>query len=229
MVPRIMGRTGFVIFTIGILLGLPLLYVASAQTLMGSITPSNCPSGMGGDMGCALMLMAGFAAAPIMIVVAGIGMGIVVLLRARAASLSGLWGFLAMVLTVQALALVGTFVVQGGLVPPGTGVPDPMATALQSSSLWLLGAFILFLLLVPEWRGPAFLDIGLSLVAALAAIIVIAVGHSLNAVPVGYFLSLQQAIADTLGNVPNVDWIALGVFVTALAGIMAGRVLPEAE
>lgn len=224
-----MGRTGFVIFTIGILLGLPLLYVASAQTLMGTITPSSCPSGMGGDMGCALMTMAGFAAAPVVIVLAGIGMGIVVLLRARTASLSALWGFLAMVLTVQALALVATLVVQGGLIPPAVGVTDPLTAALRSSSLWLLGAFILFLLLVPEWRGPALLDIGLSLVAALAAIIVIAVGHSLNGAPVGYFLSLQRGIADALRNVPNVDWIALGVFVTALAGIMAGRVLPEAE
>jgi hypothetical protein len=224
-----MGRTGFAIFTIGILLGLPLLYVASAQTLAGSLDPALCAGAVHDQMGCLARLVASFAAAPVVIVVAGIGMGIVVLLRARAASLSGLWGFLAMVLTVQALALVGTFAVQGGLVPPGIGVTDPLAAVLQSSSLWLLGAFILFLLLVPEWRGPAFLDIGLSLVAALAAIIVIAVGHSLNAPPVGYFLSLQQAIADTLGNVPNVDWIALGVFVTALAGIMAGRVLPEAE
>lgn len=224
-----MGRTGFVIFSVGLLLGLPLLYVAGAHSIAAVLTPANCPSGVGGDMGCFLLLMLGFAAAPIVIVIAGIGMGIVVLLRARAASLSGLWGFFGLVLTVQALAVLAGFAIGGGFDLRQVLATPLLDGALRSASLWLLAVFLLFLLLVPEWRGPPALDIGLSLVAAIAAIIVVAVSHSMTAMPVGYFLELQRGIADALVNVPNVDWIALGVFVTALAGILAGRLLPEAE
>jgi hypothetical protein len=40
---------------------------------------------------------------------------------------------------------------------------------------------------------------------------------------------VERAIADIVAAVPSVDWIGVGVFVTALAGVMAGRLLPEAE
>jgi hypothetical protein len=40
---------------------------------------------------------------------------------------------------------------------------------------------------------------------------------------------VERMIADVAAAVPSVDWIGFGVFVTALAGIMAGRMLPEAE
>jgi hypothetical protein len=218
-----MGRTGFTFSSAAILLGLPLLYVLSAIALRDRMASADCSAISDNGMTCVALTMAGFAAAPVVIVLAGIGMGIVVLLRARATSLSALWGFVVMVLTVQAMALLATLFV----IPGGIGA-DPLAAALRSASLWLLGAFLLFLLLVPEWRGPAPLDIGLSLIAALAAIIVIAVGHSMD-VPIGYFLGIQEAIANTLAYIPNVDWIALGIFVTALVGICAGRMLPEAE
>jgi hypothetical protein len=219
-----MGRTGFVIFTMGILLGVPLLYAGGVLTLDGSLE-ATCAASQ--QMGCAMAMFAGMAVAPLLILVAGIGMGIVVLLRARAASLSGLWGFFALVLTVQAMAMIAGLAIQSRL-----GLPDapPLVEhVLGTAPLWLLGILLLFLLLVPEWRGPPALDIGLSLVAAVAAIIVVAVGHSVRAMPFGYFLEFQRAVAAALENVPNVEWIALGVFATALAGIWIGRLMPEAE
>lgn len=216
-----MGRTGFVIFTIGILLGLPLLYVGAGLAFAGSL-PALC--GPQPSQGCGLLLFIPIAAAPLVTLAAGIGMGIVVLLRARAASLSAAWGFFALVLTVQAMAMIAGLALQNSL-----QIPPLIEGIVGSAPLWLLAILLLFLVLVPEWRGPPALDIGLSLIAAVAAIIVVAVGHSLRGMPFGYFLDLQRAIANTLMYVPNVEWIALGVFVTALAGIWVGRLMPEAE
>lgn len=199
---------------------LPLLYAASVLLLRGGADGANCAALGDGRVMCALLVLARYAAVPLLIVAASIGMGIAVSLRARSAQLSGLWGFLAMALTVQALTLVVSIVVGAG---PDT-LGDPLAAALQSSALWLLVSFIVFLLLVPEWAGPRALDVGLSAVAGLAAIIVIAVGQTFTASSAG----VASWIAATVTVLPHIDWIALGVFVTALAGIMAGRVLPEA-
>ena len=96
-------------------------------------------------------------------------------------------------------------------------------------ALWLLVSFIGFLLWVPNWAGPRALDIGLSVVAALAAIIVIATGYTMLHGPEADASVVERAIADIVAAVPSVDWIGVGVFVTALAGVMAGRLLPEAE
>jgi len=199
-----MTRTGFVVLSIGVLLGLPLLYGASALAV-GSDMP---------DAGLALM--------PIVIVGAGVAVGVLVMLRARAAQLSGLWGFLAMILTVQGLALLATILIDDGT------TSNPVTSALGSPALWLLVSFIGFLLWVPNWAGPRALDIGLSAVAALAAMIVIAVGYTMHGIRADAS-AVQRVIADVVAAVPSVDWIGFGVFVTALAGIMVGRMLPEAE
>jgi hypothetical protein len=221
-----MTRSGFVVLSAGLMASLPLLYAASVLLLRGGADGADCAALGDGRMACALLALARYAAVPLLIVAASIGMGIAVSLRARSAQLSGLWGFLAMALTVQALTLIVSIVVGAG---PDTAGPDPLAAALKSSALWLLVSFIVFLLLVPEWAGPRALDVGLSTVAGLAAIIVIAVGQVLTAAPSGVLPGLASWIAATVTVLPHIDWIALGVFVTALAGIMAGRVLPEAE
>lgn len=192
-----MTRTGFVVLSLGVLLGLPLAYAASPLQLAGLEA----------------------IVAPLLIVLAGIVMGIVVMLRARAASLSGLWGFLTMIHTVQALALIATMLADNA-------AADPLAMMLGSSALWLVVSFTIFLFVVPDWAGPRALDVGLSAVAALAAIIAIAAGYTMHADnPVG----AQRVLADVLEALPYIDWIALGVFVTALTGIIAGRMLPEIE
>ena len=199
-----MTRTGFFVVSIGVLLGLPLLYGASALAVGGGVPD------------------AGLAVAPMLIVGAGIAVGVLVMFKARAANLSGLWGFLAMILTVQGLALLATILVDG------SAAPNPVSGALGSPALWLLVSFLLFLLWVPDWAGPRALDVGMSTVAALAAIIVIAVGHTMHGTaPRGTIV--ERVIADVVAAVPSVDWIGLAVFVTALAGILVGRWLPEAE
>jgi hypothetical protein len=199
-----MTRTGFVVLSIGVLLCLPLLYGASALAI-GSGMPD-----------------AGLALIPVVIVSAGVAVGVLVMLRARAAQLSGLWGFLAMILTVQGLALLAAILIDGH------AAANPVAGALGSPALWLLVSFILFLLWVPNWAGPRALDIGMSAVAALAAMIVIAVGHTMHGA-LERATMVERVIADIVAAVPSADWIGFGVFVTALAGIMVGRMLPEAE
>ena len=81
-----MSRTGFAVLSLGVLLSLLLL--ASAGSLAHV-----------GDTFAALLT-------PVLIILAGTAIGVVVALRARATHLSGLWGFLAMILTVEALALI---------------------------------------------------------------------------------------------------------------------------
>ena len=105
---------------------------------------------------------------------------------------------------------------------------DPFRAVLGMPALWLLVSFIGFLLWVPNWAGPRALDIGLSVVAALAAIIVIAVGFTMHGASSDASL-VERTIAGMVAAVPSADWIGVGVFVTALAGVMAGRLLPEAE
>jgi hypothetical protein len=68
----------------------------------------------------------------------------------------------------------------------------------------------------------------MSAVAALAAMIVIAVGHTMHGA-LERATMVERVIADIVAAVPSADWIGFGVFVTALAGIMVGRMLPEAE
>jgi hypothetical protein len=196
-----MSRTGFAVLSLGVLLSLLLL--ASAGSLAHV-----------GDTFAALLT-------PVLIILAGTAIGVVVALRARAMHLSGLWGFLAMILTVEALALMVTILVDDAL-------PDPLRAVLGMPALWLLVSFIGFLLWVPNWAGPRALDIGLSVVAALAAIIVIAVGFTMHGASSDASL-VERTIAGMVAAVPSVDWIGVGVFVTALAGVMAGRLLPEAE
>jgi hypothetical protein len=197
-----MSRTGFAVLSLGVLLSLLLL--ASAGSLAHA-----------GDTFAALLT-------PVLIILAGTAIGVVVALRARATHLSGLWGFLAMILTVEALALMVTILVDDAL-------PDPLRAVLGMPALWLLVSFIGFLLWVPNWAGPRALDIGLSVVAALAAIIVIATGYTMLHGPEADASVVERAIADMVAAVPSVDWIGVGVFVTALAGVMAGRLLPEAQ
>jgi len=199
-----MSRAGFGVLSLGVLLSLLLL--VSAGTLAHP----------GGASGVALLLT------PVLILCAGTAIGVVVMLRARAARLSGLWGFLAMILTVQTLALMVTILVADD------ALADPFRAVLGMPALWLLVSFIGFLLWVPEWAGPRALDIGLSVVAALAAIIVIAVGFTMHGASSDASL-VERTIAGMVAAVPSVDWIGVGVFVTALAGVMAGRLLPEAE
>jgi hypothetical protein len=195
-----MSRTGFAVLSLGVVLSLLLL--ASAGRLADA-----------GDT-------SGLVLTPVLIILAGTAIGVVVALKARATHLSGLWGFLAMILTVQALALMVTILVDDAL-------SDPLRAVLGMPALWLLVSFIGFLLWVPNWAGPRALDIGLSVVAALAAIIVIAVGYTMHG-SAGTSV-VERGIADMVAAVPSVDWIGVGVFVTALAGVMAGRLLPEAE
>jgi hypothetical protein len=199
-----MSRAGFGVLSLGVLLSLLLL--VSAGTLAHP----------GGASGVALLLT------PVLILCAGTAIGVVVLLRARAARLSGLWGFLAMILTVQTLALMVTILVDDD------ALGDPFRAVLGMPALWLLVSFIGFLLWVPNWAGPRALDIGLSVVAALAAIIVIAVGFTMHGASSDASL-VERTIAGMVAAVPSADWIGVGVFVTALAGVMAGRLLPEAE
>jgi hypothetical protein len=199
-----MSRAGFGVLSLGVLLSLLLL--VSAGTLAHP----------GGASGVALLLT------PVLILCAGTAIGVVVMLRARAARLSGLWGFLAMILTVQTLALMVTILVDDD------ALGDPFRAVLGMPALWLLVSFIGFLLWVPEWAGPRALDIGLSVVAALAAIIVIAVGFTMHGASSDASL-VERTIAGMVAAVPSADWIGVGVFVTALAGVMAGRLLPEAE
>jgi hypothetical protein len=196
-----MSRTGFAVLSLGVLLSLLLL--ASAGSLAHA-----------GDTFAALLT-------PVLIILAGTAIGVVVALRARATHLSGLWGFLAMILTVEALALMVTILVDDALT-------DPLRAVLGMPALWLLVSFIGFLLWVPNWAGPRALDIGLSVVAALAAIIVIAVGFTMHGASSDASL-VERTIAGMVAAVPSADWIGVGVFVTALAGVMAGRLLPEAE
>jgi hypothetical protein len=199
-----MSRAGFGVLSLGVLLSLLLL--VSAGTLAHP----------GGASGVALLLT------PVLILCAGTAIGVVVMLRARAARLSGLWGFLAMILTVQTLALMVTILVADD------ALGDPFRAVLGMPALWLLVSFIGFLLWVPNWAGPRALDIGLSVVAALAAIIVIAVGFTMHGASSDASL-VERTIAGMVAAVPSADWIGVGVFVTALAGVMAGRLLPEAE
>jgi hypothetical protein len=199
-----MSRAGFGVLSLGVLLSLLLL--VSAGTLAHP----------GGASGVALLLT------PVLILCAGTAIGVVVMLRARAARLSGLWGFLAMILTVQTLALMVTILVDDD------ALGDPFRAVLGMPALWLLVSFIGFLLWVPNWAGPRALDIGLSVVAALAAIIVIAVGFTMHGASSDASL-VERTIAGMVAAVPSADWIGVGVFVTALAGVMAGRLLPEAE
>ena len=220
-----MTRKGFVVFSFGVLFGLPLLYVASLSALGLGFMPTACGAGLVGA-GCVLMRAVSLLALPLLIVLAGIGMGVVVMFRARAAQLSGLWGFLAMILTVQGLALIATIVVEGGANATGGGALGPLEAAFGSSALWLLLSFVVFLLLVPDWAGPRALDLGLSAVAAFAAIIVIAVGYAIHG---GDGAFPEPVVTQLVGALPHVDWIGLGVFVTALLGILAGRWLPEAK
>ena len=199
-----MSRAGFGVLSLGVLLSLLLL--VSAGTLAHP----------GGASGVALLLT------PLLILCAGTAIGVVVMLRARAARLSGLWGFLAMILTVQTLALMVTILVDDD------ALGDPFRAVLGMPALWLLVSFIGFLQWVPNWAGPRALDIGLSVVAALAAIIVIAVGFTMHGASSDASL-VERTIAGMVAAVPSADWIGVGVFVTALAGVMAGRLLPEAE
>src|SRR5262245_10277327 len=92
-----MTRKGFVTFSLAGLLALTLLYGASLSALGSGALPAPI----------------GRLALPVLIILGGIGMGVVTMLRARSAQLSGLWGFLAMILTVQTLALIATIVVAG--------------------------------------------------------------------------------------------------------------------